>query len=101
MIATADQPIEIFVEDERALRALLGPHPLGRSQPDQAGRAPAYVARCPSPAAVSADLLRGPLEVRGFATVHPVVAALDLSTDRARGREILDGWHPQETTRVW
>ncbi len=101
MIATADQPIEIFVESERALRAVIGRQLDEQGRSDQAGPAPAYVARCPSPGAVTTDLLRGPLVVRGFATVHPVVAALDLSTDRARGREILDGWHPQEITRVW
>jgi hypothetical protein len=34
--------------------------------------------------------------------VHPVIAALDLSIDPGRGREILDGWTPPEPyVRVW
>jgi hypothetical protein len=34
--------------------------------------------------------------------VHPVFVALDLAVDRSRGREILEGWSPQEPfRRVW
>lgn len=32
---------------------------------------------------------------------HPVAVALDLSQDRARGREILAGWTPAGFRRVW
>lgn len=32
---------------------------------------------------------------------HPVVIALDLAQDRARGREILDEWTPEGFHRVW
>lgn len=39
---------------------------------------------------------------RWFLVVHPVIAALDLSTDEGRGREILDNWDPpQSYVRVW
>lgn len=36
-------------------------------------------------------------------TAHPLFLALDLAQDPARGREILDQWHPdqQGITRVW
>ena len=37
-----------------------------------------------------------------FGSVHPVVAALDLSMDSARGREVLEEWTPtQPWVRVW
>ena len=35
----------------------------------------------------------------GWRLAHPVAVALDLAQDRARGREILDDWSPDE--RVW
>jgi hypothetical protein len=37
----------------------------------------------------------------GFLVANGLIIALDLAQDRARGREILDGWDPQETVRVW
>jgi hypothetical protein len=37
----------------------------------------------------------------GFLVASGLIIALDLAQDRARGREILDGWNPQETVRVW
>jgi len=37
----------------------------------------------------------------GFLVAGGLIVALDLAQDRARGREILNGWHPQETVRVW
>lgn len=43
-----------------------------------------------------------PRAVSQWALAHPVVVALDLAQDRARGREILDGWSPPVgRTRVW
>lgn len=38
---------------------------------------------------------------RGFPLVHPLVVALDLAQDPARGREILDGFDPEGFPRVW
>jgi len=39
----------------------------------------------------------------GFAVAHPVVVALDLAHDRARGREIVEAWDPGDlgVARVW
>ena len=37
----------------------------------------------------------------GFLVANSLIIALDLAQDRARGREILEGWDPQETARVW
>jgi hypothetical protein len=37
----------------------------------------------------------------GFLVANSLIIALDLAQDRARGREILEGWDPQETVRVW
>ena len=37
----------------------------------------------------------------GFLVADGLIIALDLAQDRARGREILEGWDPQETVRVW
>ncbi len=37
----------------------------------------------------------------GFLVASGLIIALDLAQDRARGREILEGWDPQETARVW
>ena len=37
----------------------------------------------------------------GFLVADGLIIALDLAQDRARGREILEGWNPQETVRVW
>jgi hypothetical protein len=37
----------------------------------------------------------------GFLVANGLIVALDLAQDRARGREILQGWDPQETVRVW
>jgi hypothetical protein len=37
----------------------------------------------------------------GFLVASGLIVALDLAQDRARGREILEGWNPQETVRVW
>lgn len=37
----------------------------------------------------------------GFLVANGLIIALDLAQDRARGREILEGWNPQEPVRVW
>jgi hypothetical protein len=37
----------------------------------------------------------------GFLVANGLIIALDLAQDRARGREILQGWDAQETVRVW
>jgi hypothetical protein len=44
---------------------------------------------------------QGPLPF--LPTAHPLFLALDLAQDPARGREVLEQWHPDQPgiTRVW
>ena len=37
----------------------------------------------------------------GYLVANPLVVALDLAQDRARGSELLEGWAPKDFTRVW
>lgn len=61
-------------------------------------RAVAEAAVCPSRFGVT---LGSGASRDGFPVAHPVVVALDLAQDRARGREILDAWNPEGAVRVW
>jgi len=56
------------------------------------------IAIAPVPSVVGHRFVR-PSEA--WPVVHPVVAALDLAADRARGHQILDEWTPEEQRRVW
>ena len=58
----------------------------------------AEAAVCPSRFAVT---VRSGASRDGFPVAHPVVVALDLAQDRARGHEILDAWNPEGAVRVW
>jgi hypothetical protein len=93
VVATADWPAELYVEDQSELRAVLRTHGALLSAP-AAGR----VAVCPSrygwsiPAQVSHP---------EFPVANHIVVALDLAQDRGRGREVLDGWEPEGHVRVW
>jgi hypothetical protein len=42
-----------------------------------------------------------PARRNGYLVADQLVVALDLAQDRARGREILEGWAPEGSTRVW
>lgn len=93
VVATADWPAELYVENESELRAVLRSHGAPAGMP-LAGR----VAVCPSrfgwsvPAGISHT---------EFPVANHIVVALDLAQDRGRGREILDGWEPEGHVRVW
>ena len=63
----------------------------------------ATIAVAPSPVVTQASL-RPPvtsLTMADMPLAHPVVIALDLAQDAARGREILDLWDPEGVERVW
>ena len=79
--------------------------PSGRSPPAPWDDCRAVVA-VPPTALVTARRVwptppQGPLPF--LPTAHPLFLALDLAQDPARGREVLDQWHPDQPgiTRVW
>jgi hypothetical protein len=97
VVATADYPPDFYVPDEGPLRravALLG-------------RAADYEKRLCSVGIVPVRLAcmhRSDLSQRStieWPVANHIVVALDLAQDRARGREILDGWHPRDIDRAW
>lgn len=81
----------LYVAKDSELSSLVTAY--GRS-----GSTAAEIAVCPS--RFGATMVSS--EVReGFHVAHPVLVALDLAQDRARGREVLDAWQPTEVIRVW
>ncbi len=90
VVVTSDWPLELYVADPWSLRNLASTPPPGRAR--------VVGASLPAPAAFA---LPSPRRRSGFPLAHPVVVALDLAQDRARGREVLDDWHPDGVTRVW
>jgi hypothetical protein len=73
---------------------------LGESEFDHRG---ATLAAAPSPLVTrlrrNADSMAAP--GLHWPLAHPVVVALDLAQDRARGQEILAEWNPEGAIRVW
>ncbi len=97
IVAPPDHPVDLYLPDERSLSWLLSRSVLA---PDWNHRA-ATVAVAPTPL-VCDPRLRGPVDLWPLA--HPVVVALDLATDRNRGREAVESWEPDPTLgvqRVW
>ncbi len=84
-------PLSLYVEKSTELSGLINAY--GRGEPSVA-----EVAVCPSRFAMS---LGAATTREGFPVAHPVVVALDLAQDRARGREILESWNPEGVARVW
>lgn len=82
----------LYVADDTDLATVVGAYGA------PSGWTGAEVAVCPSrygftlPSTASRD---------GFLVANGLIIALDLAQDRARGREILEGWHPHEVARVW
>ena len=90
IVITGDWPLELYLSDNWSLRNLASAPPSGRAR---------FVgATLPAPAAFN---LPSPRRRSGFPLAHPVVVALDLAQDRARGREVLEDWHPDGFARVW
>ena len=93
-------PCDLYVPDHKTLSWVLNRCDLA---PDATKRG-ATVAVAPVPMVsdrrfTHADPSGGP-----WPLAHPVVVALDLAADRARGREVLEAWEPPselEVARVW
>lgn len=101
-VVRGDHPPDFYVVDERTVRVarqLLG-------DPTTPDRRAATVAIPPVGWVCQHRVDRSSPSTGGGRTpwpaAHPVVVALDLSTDAGRGREILDDWSPPEPfARVW
>jgi hypothetical protein len=104
LVVGGDYPPDFYVPDDRVLGWLLNRSTIA---PDYEQRA-ATIAVAPTPL-VCDERLRGPAPSGGLAgwvgpVAHPVVVALDLATDRSRGREAVSQWTPDPSlgvTRVW
>lgn len=101
-VVRGDHPPDFYVPDERTVRVarqLFG-------DPITPDRRAATVAVPPAGWVCQHRVDLSSLSPRRGRTLwlaaHPVVVALDLSTDAGRGREILDDWTPPEPfARVW
>jgi len=93
-VASSDAGLSLYVPDRDAADRIL--ERWGRADPPSGGVD--RIAIAPVPSVVVHRFVR-PSEA--WPVVHPVVAALDLAADRARGHQILDAWTPEEQRRVW
>jgi hypothetical protein len=103
MVVGGDHPPDLYLPDEEALRWVLHRCPPAVEYDQRA----ATVAVAPTPLANDARLRFPPSpDVAGWSgpLAHPVVVALDLATDRSRGREVVSSWDPDPglgIARVW
>ncbi|HVE47358.1 MAG TPA: hypothetical protein VNA57_11515 [Acidimicrobiales bacterium] len=99
IVLAGDAPPDFYVPDAGALaraRALLGDADYGRHA--------CTLALAPCPYVCRRRYDRAGVVDEPFFAPSPIVAALDLAIDPARGREILDRWSrnlPPELARVW
>lgn len=99
VVLAGDDPPDFYVPDAGALaraRALLGDAEYGRHA--------CTVAVAPCPYVCRRRYDRASVVDEPFFAPSPIVAALDLAVDPARGREILERWSrtlPSELPRVW
>lgn len=99
VVLSGDAPPDFYVPDTRTLR--LARTLLGDAQ---FGSHACTVAVAPAPFVCRHRYDRTHVFDNPFLAPSPVVAALDLAADPARGRETLDRWSqnlPQEVRRVW
>lgn len=91
-------PCDLYVPDQRALSWLLN-----RCDPaPDATKRGATVAVAPVALVHDRRFTRPDPSGGPWPLAHPVVVALDLAADRARGREVLEAWEPPAgVTRVW
>jgi hypothetical protein len=101
-VIRGDHPVDFYVPDDHAIRIArrqYGDAPNAEARKASVAVAPVRWAcrRRVDPSSTS-RARRAPR----FAFVHPLIAALDLATDAARGREVLDEWTPHAPfSRVW
>ena len=91
-IAAGTNRPQLYVADDTDIAAIAAAY--GAS----GGGTAAEIAVCPSTyvQSVAPVVFRG-----GFPVATATVVALDLAGDKARGREILEGWTPEGRPRVW
>lgn len=97
VVAGSSAPPDLYLPDERSLSWLLGRSVVA---PDWSQRA-ATVAVAPTPLVCDPRLRR---TGDHWPLAHPVVVALDLATDRGRGRTVVEEWEPDPASgviRVW
>lgn len=94
LVAAGGGPVDFYVPDEGALERVVAW--AGRAELDERE---AGVAAAPS--RLVCRLRRPDPQEGGFALAHPLVVALELATDPARGREALARFDPPGATRVW
>ena len=87
LVVRPDTPPDLYVPDERVLSWLLARSVVAADWPHRT----VSVAVAPTPL-VCDPRLRHPGDEWPLA--HPVVVALDLATDRGRGRQVVDEWDP-------
>lgn len=98
VVVSSSAPPDFYVPSEVALRRAV--RRLGECAHDERA---ATVALAPSPLVIAEPHPVVAYAAHGsrWSVAHPVVLALDLAQDQARGREILDEWTPEGVSRVW
>jgi len=103
LIASTEGPPDFYVPQPSIVDAAVAHFGPARGQPAATVRPTRYAGIYPTrPAGIPADepFRRTPSGIR---VAHPVVVALDLAHDRARGREVVETWDPTPlgVIRVW
>ena len=96
LVAQSSYPPDFYVPSGRSLRRAIGILGEARSFEHRG----ASVALAPLPVVTAPRFARG----KEWLLTHPLVVALDLARDPARGREALDAWEPEGVPgfrRVW
>lgn len=95
VIASSDGPPDFYVPQPSMVEAAVSHFGPARGQPAATVRPIRYAG-----VHTEAPFHRNP---SGIQVAHPVVVALDLAHDRARGREVVEVWDPTAlgVTRVW
>ena len=87
VIASNDDPPDFYVPQAAVVEAAVSHFGPSRGQPAATIRPARYAG------IHTAEPFRRTKS--GIAVAHPVVVALDLAHDRARGREIVEAWDPK------
>ncbi|MGO8871299.1 MAG: hypothetical protein ACLQPH_07825 [Acidimicrobiales bacterium] len=92
VVGTARTWPRLYVADDTDLATVLGAYGA------RSGWTGSEIAVCPSRFGFTWG---SGIHRNGFVVANHLVVALDLAQDRARGREILESWNPQDVPRVW
>lgn len=100
VVLTGEFPPDFYVPSNSLLRAAVDV--LGAAPPGPGRKATVAVAPAPAASRYRYLKLPGSSAMTPWPIAHPVIVALDLARDSARGREILEMWTPPEGfLRVW